>query len=127
MMDHVDEFKGHEVNWFTLGESDQSLEVEFSKTKNGHCFITYTSKNGTSGHAFDCAMGKFHDGNKIAGYHNHKGGNQWFIVNEDLTISPTHACEMVLGIRNIEGKIYVVLVKNTDDENKLVFNTLVPT
>lgn len=48
-------------------------------------------------------MGKYHSGNKIVGYHNHKGGNQWFIVNEDKTISPTHACEMVLGIKDIEG------------------------
>jgi hypothetical protein len=45
----------------------------------------------------------------------------------DNTISPTHAPEMVWGIKEVEGKRQLVLVKRTDDANKLVFDSVPPT
>ena len=74
-------------------------------------------------------MGEYHEGNKVPGYDNHKGGNQWFTVNNDRTVSPTHAPYMVFGIkgsRKEESKFELILVKNTDEEDKLVFENLKP-
>jgi len=48
-------------------------------------------------------------------YHCHGGGNQWFVVNYDGTISPTHSSRMVWGER--EGKL--VLVERHDDHSRL--------
>jgi hypothetical protein len=83
----------------------------------------YKRHGGEEGHSLDFAMGKYHEGNKIPGYHNHKGGNQWFMVNEDKTFSPTHSPFMVFGIKDDE----LVLVKNTDTDSKLVFDKIEPT
>lgn len=58
----------------------------------------------------------------MPGYHNHKGGNQWFVVNEDQSISPTHAPYMVFGIKNDE----LVLVKKEDSHHRLIFDQISP-
>ena len=122
LKDKVDHFGGHDVNWFTVGEESKALEVTLKYNKDGHCFIRYKRHGGKEGHAFDCSMGKFHEGNKVPGYNNHQGGNQCFVVNQDKTISPTHSPKMTLGIKDDD----LVLVKNSDFRNRLVFDKLEP-
>ena len=51
----------------------------------------------------------------------HKGRNQWFVVNKDLTISPTAAPNRVWGLRESDKRL--ILVKK-GDENQLVFHNL---
>lgn len=81
MKDKVDHAGGHDVNWFTIGDAAKAQEVKLIYDKGGHCAIRYKRHNGEDGHAFDCKEGKFHDGNDVLGYNNHKSGGQWFMVN----------------------------------------------
>ena len=120
MKDKVDHFGGHDVNWFGLGDKSDALEVTLKYHKNGHCFILYKRHGGKEGHSLDCSMGKYHEGNKVPGYDNHKGGNQWFVVNHDKTISPTHSPYMRFGISD-DGDLIL-----TKSKNILVFDQLVP-
>ena len=63
LKDKVDRYEGHDVNWFTIGDSYNALEVTFQYTDAGHCFIKYNRHGGKEGHSLDCAMGKYHEGN----------------------------------------------------------------
>jgi len=108
-------------DFFTISDTDKPLEIDFKYDKAGHCFIVYKRHDGKEGRSFDCFNGKYHEGNRISGWTNHKLGCQWFIVNQDRTISPTHSPYMVFGIKNDE----LVLVKNSDSD-KLVFKYLKP-
>ena len=63
MKDKVGRAGGHDVNSFTIGDTDKALEVTFKYAKGGHCAIRYKRHGGEEGHAFDCARGKFHEGN----------------------------------------------------------------
>ena len=72
MKDKVDSYGGHDVNWFTIGEADKALEVILKYGKGGgHCAIRYKRHGGEEGHAFDTAHGKFDEGTRVPGYHNH--------------------------------------------------------
>ena len=53
-------------------------------------------------------MGKFHEHNEIVSWQFHKSKNQWFIVNEDRSISPCAAQEMVWGVRESDGGLVLV-------------------
>ena len=53
----------------------------------------------------------------------HKGGNQWFVVNSDNTISPTHAPKMRWGLKD-DGSLG--LVEESQDDKVLVFNEVSP-
>jgi hypothetical protein len=67
-------------------------------------------------------MCKYHKDNKVPIYHAHNSGNQWFGVNQDRTISPTHAPSMVWGL-NEENEL---VLTNKGAENQLVFRDLKP-
>lgn len=66
-------------------------------------------------------MGKYHENNKVPIYHAHNGGNQWFGINPNRTISPTHSPKMVWGVRSGE----LVLVHQGSPQ-QLVFKELRP-
>lgn len=69
-------------------------------------------------------MGKYHDGNEVPIYHNHKGQNQWFLVNLDGTVSPTCAANMAWGYdTSRESHKQLILVKR-GDKRQLVFDSL---
>ena len=72
----------------------------------------------------DCREGKYDEENDVLSWKAHKGGNQWFVVNSDNSLSPTHAPKMRWGINkeNIMG-----LVKETDTDRILIFNDVTPT
>ena len=69
-------------------------------------------------------MGQYDEDNDVLSWKAHKGGNQWFVVNADNSMSPTHAPKMRFGINkeNILG-----LVKETDTDKILIFNDVTPT
>ena len=51
------------------------------------------------------------------------GGNQWFAINDDLTISPCLAPNMVWGLRKSDNGLVLV---PKGDKNQLVFDSLTP-
>ena len=59
--------------------------------------------------------------NEIVTWKQHKGGNQWFTVNDDLTISPCVALNMVWGIRSSDSGLVLV---PKGDTNQLIFKDL---
>lgn len=66
-------------------------------------------------------MAKYEAENKIPIYHSHNGGNQWFVINNDLTISPTHSPHLVWGWNGRD-----LVLKKENDKSKLVFKDLEP-
>lgn len=92
------------VDWFTVGDRNNAIEVFLEKHKDG-LFIRMDHRFDKG--AFDCSKGEFHEGNDLVAWKCHKGGNQWFQVNSDQTITPTHSPNMCLGFRDEK----VVLVK----------------
>ena len=61
----------------------------------------------------------------------HRGGNKWFVINPDNTISPTHAPKMKFGIvkedEELKNGIGLGLVAENDkDKEILVFKDLTP-
>ena len=73
---------------------------------------------------FDCAKGEFHSNNEVLVYGDHNGGNQWFVVNEDRSISPSLAPHMVWAWNGKE----TILRKKGESESKdiLIFDELEP-
>lgn len=65
-------------------------------------------------------MGKYHKNNLVVIYKAHNGGNQWFVVNNDRSISPTHSPNMVWG-RNAKNELVLV---EWQSEMRLQFNDL---
>ena len=56
---------------FSIGYSQNALKVTLQYTNAGHCFIKYNRHGGIEGYSLECAMGKYHEGNKVTGYRNH--------------------------------------------------------
>ena len=72
----------------------------------------------------DCCEGKFHEGNEVLSWLAHQGGNQWFVVNSDHSISPTHSPMKRWGLDK-DNKLVLV---NEDDKDKiLIFENVSPT
>ena len=82
------------VDCFKIGDRENAIHVSLEQHANGvYIRMDHRSDEG----ALDVAMGKYEEGTKVVAYKCHKGGNQWFCVNEDGTISPTHAPNLCLG------------------------------
>jgi hypothetical protein len=118
--------EGIPVDWFTVGDRNNAVEVVLDKHKDGlYIRMDHRFDEG----ALDCAHGKFDEGTEVVAWKCHKGGNQWFQVNSDLTITPTHSPNMCLGWRDEK----VVLVKRTlpeggsQKDDRLFFDALTPT
>ena len=75
-------------------------------------------------HALDCREGKFDQDNDVLSWKAHKGGNQWFVVNADNSMSPTHAPKMRFGLQKngILG-----LVAEDQKDKILIFEEVTPT
>jgi hypothetical protein len=58
-------------------------------------FGDYIKLSHKPGHQFDVAEGKWHEGNMVVIYKDHNGENQWFVINDDRTISPCLSPHMV--------------------------------
>jgi hypothetical protein len=102
--------EGIPVDWFTVGDRNNAVEVVIDKHENGlYMRMDHRFDEG----ALDCSHGKYHEGNEVVAWKCHKGGNQWFVVNSDLTITPTHSPNMCLGSR--EGKLILVKRDPSDD------------
>lgn len=67
--------------------------------------------------ALDVAFGKYHHGNHVNFFHNHRGGNQKFKKTEENTICCVEAPRLVLGI--VEGGNKLCLV-NKGSSHQLV-------
>ena len=96
--------EGHDVFWFELGEIGQAIEVEISKGYPDGQLIRIAD----SPHGFDCARAQYHSQNEIVTWKHHKGLNQWFSVNEDMTISPCAAPNRVWGLRESDNGLVLV-------------------
>ena len=66
-------------------------------------------------------MGKYHSDNKVPIYINHNGGNQWFVINPERTISPTHSPHMVWALNGSD-----LVLKKRGSKGQLVFKELEP-
>lgn len=89
-----DTHEGIPVDWFTLGHRDNAVQVILDRHKDGiYMRLDHRYDLGS----LDCAEWKFEDGVEIVAWKCHKGGNQWFTVNPDLTISPTHSPNLCLA------------------------------
>ena len=110
-------FMGHPVYWFELGNYDQAVDVEISQNYPDGQLIRIADTN----HGFDCAKGQYHNQNEVVTWRHHMGGNQWFAINDDLTISPTLAPNMVWGLRKSDNRLVLV---PKGDENQLIFDGL---
>ena len=117
--DKNENFMGHPVFWFELGDITKAVEVEISNDFADGQYINIAGMD----QGFDCAMGKYHDQNEIVTWKRHKGSNQRFCINQDRTISPCGCHNMVWGLR--EGDNYLVLVQK-DSEHKLIFDNMPP-
>ena len=73
-------------------------------------------------HQFDCAEGKYHSNNEVVIYKDHNGGNQWFVVNDDRSISPSLSPHMVWAWNGKE----MVLKKKGESKDVLIFDELEP-
>ena len=69
--DKNENFMGHPVFWFELGDITKAVEVEISNDFADGQFINIAGMD----QAFDCAMGKYHDQNEIVTWKRHKGSN----------------------------------------------------
>lgn len=107
----------HDVHWVELGPENRALWVYIVHNPFGD-FIKLAHK---SNHQFDCSFGKYHAENKIPIYHCHNGGNQWFVVNPDLTISPTHSPHMVWAWTGSD-----LVLRKRGSKGQLVFKELEP-
>lgn len=102
--------QGIPVDWFTVGDRNDAVEVWMHKHKDGvYIRMDHRQDDG----ALDCSEGKYHEGNEVVAWKCHKGGNQLFVVNSDLTITPTHSPNMCLGSR--DGKFILVKRDTSDD------------
>lgn len=64
--------EGTPVDWFTVGDRNNAIEVFFEKHKNGVFFrMDHRSDEG----ALDCAKGQYHEGNDVVAWRCHRGGN----------------------------------------------------
>ena len=128
--------QGTPVDWFTVGDRNNAVEVFYEKTQNG-VFIKLDHRSDEG--CLDCAEGKYSNGTDVVAWRCHRGGNQWFNVNSDMTISPTHAPNMCLGFKG--GKVKLVdrfneytadgmfdkFKREIFDDNRMFFDSLQPT
>lgn len=101
-----------------MGNLQNAFWVWIQKNPWG-CYIKVANR---SNHQFDCSEGKYHNDNAVVMYNAHNGGNQWFVVNPDRTISPTHSPKMVWGMKGNE-----MVLKPHGSKDQLVFKDLLPT
>ena len=98
--------EGHEVRWYKLGDqADACLFVFMSTLPSFERQIIRLTEDFE--HAMDCCEGKYHEGNEVLSWRGHEGGNQWFVVNADNSISPTHSPKKRWGI-NEEGSLALI-------------------
>lgn len=69
--------EGVDVHWVELGPKEKALQVYIVHNPFGD-YIKLADK---VTHQFDCAEGKYHQGNAVVIYKDHNGGNQWFVIN----------------------------------------------
>ena len=111
--------EGYAVRWFKLGEAKDALKCVFKKTASGYFILLDHERT----HQFDVASGKYEDGNEVLSWRRHYGGNQLFVVFDDMTISPAKMPYHRLGIRDNMLK----LVSKDSKDEILVFDGVTPT
>ena len=80
--------------------------------------------------AMDCARGKFDPDTVVVSWRAHKGGNQWFVINSDNSISPTHSPKMRFGLvkedEELKNGVSLGLVDEKETDKVLIFKETSP-
>lgn len=102
MSSRSEQFWGHEVNWYVIGDSSKAVKLFFSKYATG--YLIRLDSNRRKG--LDVAFNKLEEGTEVVSWLSHKGRNQQFMVNDDHTISNSSAPGLVWGF--LDGKMKLV-------------------
>jgi hypothetical protein len=118
------------VKTVRIGSEEEAMTVYFDFIE-GMNNVGYIRPTYDKNYAFDCRGMKYNVGTDVCIFWNWRGENQWWIFNNDGTVSPFKNCQVVLGSRGVgEGHLCLTRrrrpLRNGDRSRKLVFTCRVP-